>query len=885
MANVAELNEFFFSKEDDKSKIDKLFFKLFKQNTFVPFFGSGLTKGEQARRGIVPSVDELSDKIIELMINSGFFQPKDTEQLKSFDLSKLSDFFWAAMEKNNNDIKSNFTNYVSNRFTRVLLSEDKKSVLECKWRYIYTLNYDDAIENTYNAATKDLCIIIPFDKINKFESDDYLFVYKIHGDAIRYISTGEDKYFIVSQRQYLKMIADELNNNIKENLGTDFASNDLIFFGCSLVNELDLILSAQTGLAEKKKMNVDTRCFFVKHIMKDGEKLDDIKKITLLQMGITDVIYVLDEEMNDFYGFIKSISDRSENDKTEFDYFTNFSFKFLEDDDRDNIDYLFSHKEYRNDKTIVLPSFFIRRDVCLKIIEDIGENNANVFVLRGSHFSGKSYILLDLFKEYANKLNVIYFKSGTIINDELFKNLTNKTDTLILFDENTIEYFQMNYCRSIETLNTLKKNNVKIVLAIDCSLGLFTKHFFEDHKNLTGMLEIYNLSSQLSADEIDRFNPKIGKLGLSDYDDKDTILDYVLKIDSQSICNNYKSSLPPFNIWNDINSKNKNHLKKIVKLFLLLSNQNSLTLSETIKMGIEDIVLLYCQEKDFPFFGIIQKEMLLEDEKNYNIHDSYRIISNSRYWIYRCLLNLVDNPRSYDLIAKVYYEIVYSLKAQIDKSNCKQTKKALYNKIKPYYFLDTIQQTFYKTGITKKTGSLSLPEKIYTVLLPLLNDDYQFMHQKAKCLLRKSRLYKRLEGDDIKHKKECLNAALQQINRAIELANDSNALNVEHTLFHMKVTKVLILINEWRYCNLPNDDFSKLSDLIKEYKYMISDYICYSDDIYDRELDEQEVKDVRWFVTDLMKNENVKNNLNSADRRLINEIVNDSNRKIFMKRK
>ena len=882
---MAELNEFFFSEAKDKEELKGIFLKLFKQKTFVPFFGSGITKGEKAIRGSVPSVDELSDKMIELMIRSGEFQTNDTQKLKEMPLSELSDYFWESMKKSSREIKLEFSTYIGNRFTRVCnLPEDKKCLMKCKWRYIYTLNYDDAIENVYRDLNKDLCIIIPFDRINASVPDDYVFVYKIHGDAQRFISTAEDKYFIVSQSQYLKMIADESNNDIKDNLVTDFASNNLIFFGCSLVNELDLILSAQTGFAEKKKMNADTRCFYVKHIKNECERLDVFKTKKLNRMGITDVVYVLNDRMNEFYRFIKDISDSSKENKTEFDDFSNFVFEQLDEIDRLNIDYLFSHKEYQNEKTIVLPSFFIRREVCQNIIEEINEDMVNVFVLRGSHFSGKSYILLDLFKEYSNKLNAIYFKSGVIISDELLNNLINKRDTLVLFDENTINYSQINLFRQIETIEALNKNNVKIVLAIDCSLGIFTKHFFEDHMNLTGLLKIYSLSSQLSTEEKDCFNLKIGKLGLSNYYYTDSILDYVLKIDSQSIGNNYKDSLPSFDIWNEINRRNATHTKKIIKLLLLLSNQNSVTLSEAIKMRIDDIVL-YCQEKKFPFFGIVQKEMLLEDEKSSNIHDSYRIISNSRYWIYRCLLKFADDPKNYDLIARVYYEIVSSIKTQIENAVCKKTNKALYNKIKPYYFLDTIQQTFYKTGVTKKTGSLSLPEKIYAALLPLLNDDYQFMHQKAKCLLRKSRLYKKPECDDVKRKKECLSAALQQINRAFELASNSSALNIEHTLFHMKVTKVLILINEWRYCNQPIGDFSKLSDLIKEYKHMIDDYKYYSDDIYDRELDKQEVKDVRWFIIDLLKNVDVKERLNSADKKLVNEIVNDSNRKIFNKRK
>ena len=360
--------------------------------------------------------------------------------------------------------------------------------------------------------------------------------------------------------------------------------------------------------------------------------------------------------------------------------------------------------------------------------------------------------------------------------------------------------------------------------------------------------------------------------------------------------------MPEFNIWSEIERANTNHVKKVLKIFLLLFNQSYFTISDALKMQIHD-VLPYCDTVGFPFFKIVQKEMLIEGEVYNTFHDSYKIISNSRYWIYRSLLCFANEPKNYEMIAQVYYEIVNSFKSQIDRCADKKRKRSLYNKIKPYYFLDTIQKTFYKNNITTKSGSISLPEKIYEKLLPLLNDDYQYLHQKAKCLLRKSRLFKVTEEDirqmrgcldatvqqikeieeNIRQKKGCLDAALQQINRAIQLAMNSQAQNVQHSIFHMKVTKVLILVNEWRYCSYSICDTEKLSNLMSEYIDMLYNYKYDNNDIYDRELDDQELKDVRWFITDLMSNNELKSALNPNDNRLANKIINESNKRIFGK--
>lgn len=880
---MKELNEYFFSDVNDQKRIEDMFLKFFKQQNFVPFLGSGFTRGEKALKGKVPSVEELSKKLIELMIKSKKYSDEEILELRECELSKLSDFFWMALEGSNDKINNDFLEFVKNKFTKVdSLPTCKKELLESKWRYIYTLNYDDAIEKAISSTPKMPVVSIPFDKISNVKSKKYLRIYKIHGDAQKFFATGDKKYFILSLTQYLTMIDDTDNIYLKNNIATDFASNNLIFIGCSLVNELDLILSAQTGLSEKKKLNGETKCIYVKYVSEKEKQLTNIQKKEMILRGVTDIIYVAANDMCDFYKLIKFASDSVERPKNEFDTFTNYHFKQLKETNiGENIKCLFMNKVYLPNNKVQIPSFFIRREVTINVIKDINQNNGNLFVIRGSHFSGKTYVLLDILKEYCN-FSTLYFKSGTIIKDELFLKLIEKKNTLAIFDENTLSFSQIFMCRENSSLEIMKKNNTKFVIAINCSIGIFTKHFYEDHPSLEKYINIYSLNPELKSNEIQSFNTKIGKLGLSDFKLGDTLLDYALRIDNQSIKHNFLEKMPAYDVFSKINDISTFQTKKILKLFIILLNQSTITVSETIKMDLSDIVFSYCHGKNFPFFGIIQKEVLLEEEKGDGIHDSFRVINNSRYWIYRCLFNFADNPQNYDIIAQVYYEIVLVLINQIQTSDIKQKRRSLYNKIKPYYFLDTIQQTFFKNGFTQKSGSLSLSEKIYKKLMPLLNDNYQFMHQKAKCLLRKSRLFKNSKVNNASNlKKNCLNAALQQINRAIELASTSNAKNIQHTVFHMKVTKVLILVNEWRYCTSTIDDTSKITQLLIEYKNMLDDYTYYSNDIYDREFDDQELKDVRWFVTDLLSNIELKKQLNASDKKLVNDIINESNKKIF----
>ena len=67
--------------------------------------------------------------------------------------------------ENEHACHGDFSTYLDNHFCGVHdLPVEQSQVTNCMWRYIYTLNYDDAIEN---ASNDELLPIIPYDPQNK----------------------------------------------------------------------------------------------------------------------------------------------------------------------------------------------------------------------------------------------------------------------------------------------------------------------------------------------------------------------------------------------------------------------------------------------------------------------------------------------------------------------------------------------------------------------------------------------------------------------------------------------------------------------------------------------------------------------------------------------
>lgn len=817
-----------FSKSADRSKLRDLFLNHFKRKDIVPFFGSGFTRGYPAREGKVPSVAELKDELISIIVKVENYSESDKTELDNMELSQLADIFWPTLEREDTpqEYRDRFDTYIENHFCHVHdLPVAQRKLINCRWRYLYTLNYDDAIEQ----ASKDLTVIAPYSGQNKNWLSRRRCLYKLHGDAEQFLKTGKSKYCILSTQQYLQALDDSENQYMRQNLETDFYSNNLIFFGCSLLSELDMLLAAGTKLAQGKRQNKDTRSYYVRYIGGNTEPLTPVQRSRYKNFAITDIIEVKGEQLQDFYSFLTDISNdagqlQSSDSLSEFT-----AHRFLRQDptSRENIEYLFLSSliwPKNGTNEITLPSFFIRRDETQKIIDSINAGDGNFHILRGRRLSGKTYALIDLLKEFRAR-NTYYFPSKKQLSDQCFERLLSMKNAILIFDEHCLTVDQIG---SITTKyrEMIQRNKTHLVTAIDRSIGMFTRHYFERFPDMKGFVKIYTLSSALNESEAEHFNAEFGKLGLINYQRGWSFLDLMLKVDDASI-QKHRSGLPDINIIEDIAT---------VKALILFANQESITMSQGNMMGIAEALYGLCQTTEVA----IQKDYLSEAELSPTVHDSFRFVANSKYWVYKCLSAYAGDSLHFSVIADAFYEIVNTIQNQYGP----RFRKSYYQAVQPYYFFETIQFMFFSDP--QQPGSLFLPDVIYKRLLPLFKDDFQFLHQKAKCLLWNSR--KRRTAKD---RADMLNEALQQITRAIELAKMREPVNFEYTLYHMDVTKVLILVNNWRYCQTQfrEDELpEQLSHLLRAFYEMEQRMQTWGED---PDLDAQEMQDINWFVSQL----------------------------------
>ena len=85
---------------------------------------------------------------------SADYPDEDVAEFQKMALSDLSEHFWNALD-GSDELKNSFSTYMEGHFTGVRdLPNECVQLLNCAWRYMYTLNYDDAIEGArYNAWT------------------------------------------------------------------------------------------------------------------------------------------------------------------------------------------------------------------------------------------------------------------------------------------------------------------------------------------------------------------------------------------------------------------------------------------------------------------------------------------------------------------------------------------------------------------------------------------------------------------------------------------------------------------------------------------------------------------------------------------------------------
>ena len=125
--------------------------------------------------------------------------------------------------------------YKNNFYEARFNKEDIRSkFLQIDWPYIYSLNIDDLIENSSRYKT----VILPNRKFYSEICNDEKCVFKLHGD-ISEIIKYKDSFKVFTSKEYVESVL--ANRSILSKLQSDYASVNLLFFGCSLKDEMDLL--------------------------------------------------------------------------------------------------------------------------------------------------------------------------------------------------------------------------------------------------------------------------------------------------------------------------------------------------------------------------------------------------------------------------------------------------------------------------------------------------------------------------------------------------------------------------------------------------------------------------------------------------------------------
>lgn len=390
--------------------------QMMRRKTIIPVIGSGFTRDCIARSGKVPSGEDYYNYMIAQIVDQNPDEMK-VKELNNESFSSISSIYHKMVQAEKQQ------SYLLNKFTNVKLENVKKNFLKIDWPYIYTLNIDDAIEN--NSEFKTVLYANRDIRNSIFEQEKC--VIKLHGDIKDILKYEDSNCEIFDQKQYVVSI--KKNVSLLKKLTHDYEYLNLLYIGCSLSDEIDLLFS--TSMANDNNNN---RYYCSTQIP------TLLQKTKLEAFGITHCIVF--ESYDDIYekmtdAFHQSLCITPD----ELEQFSTYEFKTLGTGFELNCPYLFQGKSIlNNSKIAIYPSFFVSRSVTDKIVENINSKGTQIVVGRGC--SGKTYVSYDIIRRVRDR-EVYAFRSKDRINNETLTLLLNKENCLTIFDSKVLSIKQI----------------------------------------------------------------------------------------------------------------------------------------------------------------------------------------------------------------------------------------------------------------------------------------------------------------------------------------------------------------------------------------------------------------------------------------------------------
>ena len=691
----------------------------FKNNSLVPIVGSGFTCGLNSFDGIVPNGYEYKQHMIKKLIAEDFTE-QEKEEIVSANFSRLCDYY----EDDENISPEVRRNYLKSNFYKVIMPQEdvRSSFFSIDWPYIYTLNIDDAIENSSSFKK----IILPNQEFNDEIFSDEICVIKLHGDIgdiITYKGSGK----IFTSKEYALSL--DKNAPLLNKLRNDYKTQNILFIGCSLDDEIDLKTLSSWPFDHKEKDTLSCTMVFIKgHPTK-------LQKSKYKAYGITDIVCFDSYEL--MYSMLKETWNEAQKIQTsELDMYNHIKIENIPGSDiQENQNYFLWNKMLYDLKNgaIKFPYYFIKRNISKELLKKIEKNK--VHLVYGSRVSGKSYLLADLYRTIRDR-EVFYFDGRSRITQKALEKLLLKKNIVVLFDVGTLDRNQFEYI--LQNARCINQNENNIIINVnnnDSDTFGIVKWKLKQHIIDSSDIISYNLDNKFKKDdELLEINKLFPIINLPPCNEKRNMLDQLI-YGEQITQKKGKYS----------NKRIKIGTFKQLALLILLAIKEKLYSSDIINYSLDFEMAMALKYYD-PFIERIESNNYEKDATDLS---RIKYILNSPYWLKRELGNYARNEENHYQIGEAYK---YIIKQVIEFSGNSEYKRR--RECRNLILFDIMNEIF----LDKYYGNLKLIVHVYTVLQELLASDFHFLHQKAKCYLNYSYF---LNGKDQKKSIEYLKQALE----------------------------------------------------------------------------------------------------------------------------
>lgn len=446
----------------------------------IPFVGAGFTAGEQALGGLVPSGIEFMNMMRDAINASPTSEKPEALSLERYTFQQLADEYFrepiVPLDKIKTTLRDHFTS-VS------IASEAKRDFIRWDWEYLYTLNIDDAIERDLNAIK-----VLPFTEFAQHKTTQ--FVFKLHGDAVDAVTAGnhEAMKLVFGNADYVSSLI--TNRALISTLTNDLVERHLLFVGCSLTDELDILFALAHLKASTGSVPTTNRVYITA-----SEPTDYETKKKLRRYGITEVLVV---NYAEFYAFVASIESPHSTVKSPLDPYEYDGKKTNRRANKAFLQYLLQTSWNTHEDCSELA---ISRDELKQVSPLLAEP---MVVLWGRRFSGRTTLLFEILSRYSNRKRY-FVPSSAAASDRVFNAVLRAKDALIAVDSGAMSYQQLRHivCR----LDRVRDNNTTIVLATSrASLSALGSTL------VNSALEV---KDRMSASESSQINAKLEPYGLS----------------------------------------------------------------------------------------------------------------------------------------------------------------------------------------------------------------------------------------------------------------------------------------------------------------------------------------------------------------------------------